>query len=280
MKLDTNIIPAIILARVSTEEQKAAGNSLPAQQARLISYIDRTPRLKLDKEFVFDESAYKEHRKEFEEVVDYITSSKGVVALCSDKVDRMTRDFLVGLPTLEKLRRDGKVELHFPSDNLVLHRESPATDLFHFNIAVSLAQYYSNAISDNVKRAFEKKRNNNEWTGPVRIGYKNVPLDKEKRLRSDIVIDQERAHLILKMFEMYATGNHSLETVRIEITKLGLRRVSTHTSIHVSFLGNFLKDVWIFVRGGVEAYVSFYRKTLFSRAFLVVKTAAVQCHRK
>ncbi len=211
---------AIILARVSTEEQKQAGNSLPAQQARLRSYIDRSAGLELFKEFIFDESAYKEHRKEFEKIVEFIVGLKEVIALCGDKVDRLTRDFLVGLPTLEKLRREGKIELHFPSDNLVLHQDSPATDLFHFNIAVSLAQYYSNAISDNTKRANEQRRRNGDWNGGVRTGYMHILLDNGKK---DIVFDPERAHLIERLFQLYATGNYSLTTVRDEITKLGLR---------------------------------------------------------
>src|SRR3989344_7074135 len=211
---------AIILARVSTEEQKEAGNSLPAQQERLRQYIKRNTRLELIKEFVFDESAYKEHRKEFEKIIAYIIEQKEIVAICCDKVDRLSRDFLVGLPDLERLRRDGKIELHFPSDNLVLHRDSPATDLFHFNIAVSLAQYYSNSISDNTRRAFEHKRKLGEWTGQPRIGYMNITLGDEKK---DIVPDPERAHLVQRMFELYATGNHSTTTIREEITKLGLR---------------------------------------------------------
>ncbi|OGZ43576.1 MAG: hypothetical protein A3J55_01545 [Candidatus Ryanbacteria bacterium RIFCSPHIGHO2_02_FULL_45_17b] len=210
----------IILARVSTQEQKEAGNSLPAQQARLRGYIDRVPRLELDKEFIFDESAYKEHRKEFDKVIDYVSGFKEVVALCCDKVDRLTRDFLVGLPDLERLRRDGKIELHFPSDNLVLHRDSPATDLFHFNIAVSLAQYYSNAISDNTKRAFETKRRNGEWAGKPRIGYINIDLENGKK---DIVPDPERGHLIQKLFELYATGSYSITTLWNKMTKMGLR---------------------------------------------------------
>ena len=210
----------IILARVSTQEQKEAGNSLPAQQARLRAYIERVPRLQLDKEFIFDESAYKEHRKEFEKVVDYVSGFKEVVAFCCDKVDRLTRDFLVGLPDLERLRRDGKIELHFPSDNLVLHRDSPATDLFHFNIAVSLAQYYSNAISDNTKRANEQRRRSGEWNGKPRIGYINIGLENGKK---DIVPDPEREHLIQKLFELYATGNYSTTTLCQKITQLGLR---------------------------------------------------------
>jgi len=210
----------IILARVSTQEQKEAGNSLPAQQARMRGYIDRVPRLELDKEFIFDESAYKEHRKEFDKVIDYVSGFKEVVALCCDKVDRLTRDFLVGLPDLERLRRDGKIELHFPSDNLVLHRDSPATDLFHFNIAVSLAQYYSNAISDNTKRAFETKRRNGEWAGKPRIGYINIDLENGKK---DIVPDPERGHLIQKLFELYSTGSYSITLLWEKMTKMGLR---------------------------------------------------------
>ena len=213
-------LKAVNLASVSTEEQKEAGNSLPAQQARLRAYVERTPRLELDKEFIFDESAYKEHREEFGKVIDYISSFKEVVALCCDKVDRLTRDFLVGLPALERLRREGRIELHFPSDNLVLHKDSPATDLFHFNIAVSLAQYYSNAISDNVKRSLEQKRRNGDWNGKPRIGYINIDLENGKK---DIVPDPERAHLVQKLFELYATGGYSTTTLCQKITQIGLR---------------------------------------------------------
>ena len=62
---------AVILARVSTEEQKDAGNSLPAQIDRIEAYCKR-------KEFVvavtfsFDESAYKTKRDEFDKIIDCI----------------------------------------------------------------------------------------------------------------------------------------------------------------------------------------------------------------
>ena len=229
---------AIILARVSTPEQEEAGNSLPAQQARLRVYIERTSGLVLDREFIFDESAYKEHRREFQEVVDYLTSQKEVAALCCDKVDRLTRDFLVGLPALERLRRDGLVQLHFPGDNLVLHKDSPATDLFHFNIAVSLAQYYSNAISDNVKRAYEQKRRVGEWTGKAPIGYKNITIDEK---RKDIVFDEERAHHVRRISELYAGGNHSIRKIREQITKEGLVSESGK-KLSVSMIEHIIKN--------------------------------------
>ncbi len=49
---------AILIARVSTEEQKEAGNSLPAQVARLEKYC-QVKDFPIIKSFSFDESGYK-----------------------------------------------------------------------------------------------------------------------------------------------------------------------------------------------------------------------------
>ena len=59
---------AIILARVSTEEQKEAGNSLPAQVARLEKYC-RNKKIEILKVCSFDESAYKNQRDEFDSII-------------------------------------------------------------------------------------------------------------------------------------------------------------------------------------------------------------------
>lgn len=214
---------AIILARVSTEEQKEAGNSLPAQQARLRSYIERN-HFDLIKEFVFDESASKEHRKEFSKVLDFINEQKETVALCCDKIDRLSRDFLIGIVDLERLRREGKIELHFASDGINrIHQHSNAGELFIFNVLVAASQNYANSISDNTRRAFEQKRREGEITGQPPIGYKSVPLDVKKRTRSDVVPDPETAHIVQKLFELYATGNHSLKTLWKEANRYGLK---------------------------------------------------------
>ena len=60
---------AIIFARVSTEEQKEAGNSLPAQTERLKNYCkDRD--FTIVKTFSFNESAYKTKRGDFDALSD------------------------------------------------------------------------------------------------------------------------------------------------------------------------------------------------------------------
>ncbi len=239
---------AINVARVSTEEQKEAGNSLPAQIERIRKYCERKDFDIAEKDvFSFDESAYKEKRDDFDSKViaridEIIKNEK--VAVCFDKVDRLARNvFDKRVAYLYQLALEGKIELHFVSDNQIISDKLSATEKSGFSMSLVMASYYSNAISDNVKRAFENKRRNGEWTGAVRLGYLNVSLDIEKRLRKDIIIDPERGFLIQKMFELYATGNYSLETIRIKITELGLRTLQGN-KISKSGVENILKDTF------------------------------------
>ena len=62
---------AINVSRVSTEEQKEAGNSLPAQIERLNNYCKRKS-FEVIESFSFDESAYKNKRDEFDKLLEYV----------------------------------------------------------------------------------------------------------------------------------------------------------------------------------------------------------------
>jgi len=148
---------AIILARVSTEEQKEAGNSLPAQIVRMKNYCKQKG-FQVVKELSFDESAYKTKRNDFDKIIDYIKQSKEKMIVCFDKVDRFSRNvFDKRVASLNEMALTNKIELHFTSDNLVINSEMTANSNFMFSINLSLAKYYSDAIADNVKRANETK---------------------------------------------------------------------------------------------------------------------------
>jgi DNA invertase Pin-like site-specific DNA recombinase len=211
---------SIILARVSTEEQKEAGNSLPAQIERVKNYCQRKG-FEIVETFSFDESAYKTKRDEFDRVLEYLKTNKEKIALCFDKVDRFSRNVFDKRVSLlyEKAVAD-EIELHFVSDNQVVDSSMSAVEKFHFGISLGLAKYYSDAISDNVKRVFEQKRRSGAWVGKPRIGYINITLEDGKK---DIVPDPERAHFIQKLFELYATGAYSITLLWEKITAMGLR---------------------------------------------------------
>ena len=187
---------AIIVARVSTDEQKE--NSPEAQAFRMEQYANTRDFL-ITERFSFVESAYKTERDEFDLIIERIESyisKKEKIAICFDKVDRLSRNIFDKRVAwlYEKAVRD-EIELHFVSDSQVINDKMNAGDKFAFGMKLGLSKYYSDAISDNVKRAFEQKRRNGEWTGAVRLGYLNVSQDVEKRLRKDIVVDPERSHL-------------------------------------------------------------------------------------
>ena len=229
---------AIIVARVSTEEQKEAGNSLPAQVERMEGYFERNG-FTVVETFSFDESAYKTKRDEFDKILDFINATKEKIAVGFDKVDRLSRNiFDKRVAALYEKAINDEIELHFVSDGQVINNKMSAGDKFAFGMKLGLSKYYSDAISDNVKRAFEQKRRNGEWMGRVRLGYLNATDDKGK---PTIIVDSERQHLIIKMFEMYVTGNQSDATIRTVITDMGLRSLEGN-KISKSFVENILKD--------------------------------------
>ena len=228
---------AIIIARVSTEEQKEAGNSLPAQTARLEKYC-QIKGFEIIRRFSFDESAYKDQRTEFDAILDFVIEQKEKVAVCFDKVDRLSRNiFDKRVPVLYDKALKGEIELHFVSESQVINSQISAVEKFQFNINLGLAKYYSDAISDNVKRAIEQKLRKGEWPGKAPYGYKNVKGDDGKK---EIIVDEYPARVVQKVFEWYATSAYSMDLIREKLQKeLGLKWSK-------GFLDNVLKNTFCY----------------------------------
>lgn len=202
---------AVIIARVSTEEQKEAGNSLPAQEARLKKYC-ASKGYEVLKNFSFDESAYKEQRNDFDDILDFVIEQKEKIAVCFDKVDRLSRNVFDKRVSMlyQKALRD-EIELHFVSDGQIINSQISAVEKFQFGISLGLAKYYSDAISDNVKRAIEQKLRKGEFPGKAHYGYINVKLSDDK---NDVQVDEYKSRIVQKAYELYATGSFSIDLLR------------------------------------------------------------------
>ena len=144
--------------------------------------------------FEFDESAYKTDRHKFAELIGKIRAEPAGQIVVFDKIDRFTRDASQKeVRIVSGLVNKGRIELHFPSDNLVITKDSPATDLFRLGIGMLLAKYYSDASRDNVRRRFAQMRHDGIWMHKAPIGYKNVSKhSKTGREVKSIAIDPER----------------------------------------------------------------------------------------
>jgi site-specific DNA recombinase len=209
----------ILIARVSDVEQRKA---LPAQKQRLDNYARQLGHP--SEYFEYDESAYKEDRQKFSQLVEKIEKIEEHTIVVFDKIDRFTRDASQReVRIMSSLVEKGKIEMHFPSDNLQITKNSPATDLFRLGIGMLLAKYYSDASRDNVKRRFEQMLNDGIWVHRAPIGYKNIIKGgtPNKPLK-DIEVDHDKAHYVVKAFEMRARGV-PYAVIAKELGKAGFR---------------------------------------------------------
>ncbi|MDB5181066.1 MAG: hypothetical protein JWO54_829 [Candidatus Saccharibacteria bacterium] len=197
---------AILIARVSTDDQAEA---LPAQIYKLQDYALKN---ELDFELVeIKESAYKGDRLEFNKVINRLSEFEETVALVFDKVDRYSRDSSSPeVRILNHLCKAGKIELHFPSDYLVITKDSSANQWLMLSLNTSFSQYYSNTISDNVKRRQEQMWRDGLYTGKAPSGYVNVAKDGNKW----IALDPIESFAIKDAYTMYSSGTSTLKDIK------------------------------------------------------------------
>ena len=168
---------AVILARVSTKEQEE-GHSIDAQINRLRNYCERKE-LEVIKEFVLIESSTRGERPDFYKMIDFIKTQNQKIALVCDKVDRLQRSF-AEVPILEALRRSGKLVLHFNVEGQLLDENANSSQIMAYQMFVMMAESFTNSISDNVKRSFEKKLQEGTILGVAPIGYMNVRSELQR----------------------------------------------------------------------------------------------------
>ncbi len=207
---------AVLLSRVSTEEQ-GDGKSLEAQFVLGREYAKRNG-LSVLKEFKIIESSTKGKRKEFYEMIAFVKAQKEPIAIIAHTVDRLQRRFNETVE-LSPLIKEGKIELHFVSNSLVVNKDSAASELMLWDFNVVGARSYILQLVENTKRGLAQKIREGEYPSKAPVGYKNVTINGKKT----IVEDPEKAPFIRKMFELYSTRNYSLRDIADMFRDEGLR---------------------------------------------------------
>lgn len=162
-------------------------------------------------EFIESQTAKEPGRPIFNNMVALIEKgvASGILAWHPDRLARNSVDGgrVIHLVDTLKLR-----DLKFPT----FWFDATPQGKFMLNIAFGQSKYYVDNLSENVKRGHRQKVRRGEQTGQAPTGYLN-DLATHK-----IVKDPERFLLVRKMFELYATGNYSLNTLRDLIHSAGL----------------------------------------------------------
>lgn len=260
-----NNVKAFLIARVSDPSQRDA---LPAQILRLNEYAKQHD---MDGElYSFDETAYKEDRHKFQEIVNKIAHYPGFRVVVFDKIDRFTRDASSEVVRILKDKvKEGDLELHFPSDGLIYHKNSPACDKTRLGMGMVFGEYYSAAISDNVKRKTEQMLHDGIWPGKAPIGYLNVSDGKVK----DIIVDPKRARHIKRIFELRASGK-PFATIRKIMLEEGLvNNTKKAKPISKSQVEDILKNPFYYgqMRYNGHFYAHKYEPIISKAEFLVAQ---------
>ena len=225
---------AVLLARVSTKKQEDEGLSLDNQEEALKNYA-KEHGMEVVKDFVFQESAGHKIRKKFDEMVAYMKDHEDVKVVLAYRVDRTTRNFRDAV-MLDHLRIEHDKELHFVYNRLVLKADSRGRDIQDWDLQVFLAKQYLNRLQEDGANTWLYKLRNGEWATKATCGYRNVTLEGNK---SWVELDPDRAPLVKKAFELYATGNWSFKALAKKLADMGL---TTNTKSQRPMYASYLED--------------------------------------
>ena len=211
------ITNAVLFRRVSTTMQERDGNSLQNQREMLTEYCQRKG-LTIIKDAEIVESSTKGERKKFMEVIKFCQQQRGGVALVCLKTDRLFRNFK-NYTMIDEMRKSGQLELHLIQENLILNKDSKAGDLTILGLNVVMAQNYALSLRDNVVYGMDYSVNQGRCMSKAPVGYLNIRTSDGK---ATVIVDNERAPIIQKLFEQYATGLYSVKDMIKKCKEWGL----------------------------------------------------------
>ena len=209
---------AIIYARVSSREQEETGYSLEAQEKLLIADAEKKG-FEVIKIYKVAESASKwQIRKTLGEMLAFSDKNNASVILC-EKIDRLTRSLKDAAIIDDWVRATKGREVHFVKENFVLSENTRAHENFVWDMKVAVARFYTNNLSEEVRKGQKEKVAQGGLPTKPPHGYKSVG-EKGHKIH---IVDTKTAPLIKKMFALYATGNYSTKALATKMYEDGLR---------------------------------------------------------
>jgi site-specific DNA recombinase len=200
------MIAAYSYARVSSREQQREGYSIPAQRKLLAEYA-RIRGFSIKSDFTDIESAKNPGRKEFTKMLRLLETDGLCRVVLVEKTDRLYRNRTDAL-AFESLIEERGVEIHLVKEGRVIGKGSRSQDKFMHDIHVAVAKHYVENLTEEVRKGMREKAEEGIYPGRAPIGYKNNSLTRS------IDVDSERAPMVQRIFELYASGDHSLLTLR------------------------------------------------------------------
>ena len=187
-----------LYARKSTEDDDKQVMSIPAQLVELREFASRE-NLEILEEFQESKSAKTPGRAIFDEMMSKV-EELGNVGILSWHPDRLARNSIDGGRIIYAVDQKNIVSLRFPT----FWFEPTPQGLFMLQVAFGQSKYYSDNLKQNVERGFRQKLRRGEWLTRAPFGYVN------NLVTHNIEPDQVKSKIIVRAFEEYVKGSHTL----------------------------------------------------------------------
>ena len=213
----------VIYLRVSTARQAdrdltEEGFSLPAQREACVRHIRDQGWQVVDEYSDRGESARSADRPQLKAMLARIAEDRDVDAVVVHKVDRLARNVEDHVAIRAALRR-ANVGLVSVAENL----EETASGRLVEGIHAVMAEFYSANLSSEIRKGLSQKAKMGGWPHAAPTGYHNLRELVGGRQVARIVPDPDRAPLVRAAFELYATGEWTMERLCAELEHRGLR---------------------------------------------------------
>lgn len=202
MKERKEIIRVALYIRVSTDRQAKEGDSLEAQEEALVEYVKKNEYIIVDTYIDGGESGQKIKRTNLQRMLQDVENGKIDLVLMT-KLDRWFRNVADFYKVIEILKRNNVNWKTIWED----YDTTTASGEFWLNMSLALGQMEAKRTSERINDVFYYKYNiqKSVCTGQVPYGYK---ISENKKL----IIDEEKAQNIIRLFEHYAKSNNLNET--------------------------------------------------------------------
>ena len=215
---------AVLYLRVSTQSQvntdyNPEGISLPAQR-EAAQHKALALGAEIVREFVEPgrTATSIDKRPVFQEMLAWIRDEKNIDYIVVYHFNRIFRDSIDAGISKRELAKTGTRVVSTVLDM----GESPESVMVE-TIIHAFDQYQSQASGADISYKMLAKAKNGGTLGRAPLGYLNQRDTSEGRNVGIVIPDVERAGLVQTAFELYATGDYSLESLAQEMTDRGLR---------------------------------------------------------